>query len=212
MTDAPMTPNTGTSDPSESPPAEDRRPWDAADQLEADLDSIERAAYLMMSDAMNAVRELPGIGERGVDIEDPVLGPDRVMLRFSPYDYLDNHLPDADVVLTAIQEDEPGDGDGAGSERWLYSHSGKPVSVAAAALCLAVPHDSLKQAIELLQPSMRAALMLWRERSPRLLARAERHAADPHSAGGQMDRLLNRIRQPAYPSAYHAARQAPTHD
>lgn len=203
MTDAPRMPGTGASDPFESPPAEDRRPWDAANQLEADLDSVERAAYLVMFDGMNAVRELPGMGERGVDIEDPVLGPDRVMLRFSPYEYLDIHLRDADVVLTAVQEDELGDGEAAGSERWLYSHSGRPVSVAAAALCLAVPHDSLKQAIELLQPSMRAALMLWRERSPALLARAERYAADPRSAGGRMDSLLDRIR----PSAAQ-----PTHD
>lgn len=196
MTDTPRTPETRATDPSESPPTD--RPWDAADQLEADLESVEYAAYLMVSDAINTVRELPGMGERGVDIEDPVFGPDRVMLRLSPYDYLDNHLRDADVVLTAIQENEPGDGLEAGSERWLYSHSGKPVSVAAAALCLAVPRDSLKQAIEVLRPSMRAALESWQQRSPELLAEVNRHAADPRSAGGRMDGLLNRIRRSAY--------------
>jgi hypothetical protein len=197
MTDTPRTPGTRASDPSESPPADDC-PWDAADQLEADLESVEYAAYLMMSDAINTVRQLPGLSERGVDIEDPVFGPDRVMLRLSPYDYLDNHLPNADVLLTAIQGSGPGDGVEAGSERWLYSHSGKPVSVAAAALCLAVPRDSLKQAIEVLRPGMRAALKSWQERSPQMLAEANRHAGDPRSAGGRMDALLKRICRSAY--------------
>jgi hypothetical protein len=196
MIDTPRTPGTRTSDPSESPPADDR-PWDAADQLEADLEAVEYAAYLVMSDAISTARELPGISERGVDIEDPVFGPDRIMLRLSPYDYLDNHLCEAHILLTAIQEDEQGDGVAAGSERWLYSHNGKPVSVAAAALCLAVPRDSLKQAIQVLRPGMRAALKSWQQGSPELLAEADRHAADPRSAGDRMDGLLKRIRRSA---------------
>lgn len=204
MTDAWRTPGTGASDLSESPPA-GALPWDAADHLEADLEAVEYAAYLVMSEAISIARELPGMGERGVDIDDPVFGPDRVTLRFSPYDYLDNHVREADVLLTAIQEDERGDGvAAAGSERWLYSQSGKPVSVAAAALCLGVPRDSLKQAIQVLRPGMRAALKSWQEQSPELLAEASRYAADPRSAGGRMDGILLRIRRSAY--------QSPTQD
>lgn len=207
-TDTPATPETKTQYEVEH----DALPWFAADQLEADLEDLEHSAYEAMSGAITAVRDLPGMSNRGVDIEDPVYGPARVMLRLSPYDYLYNHLREADVLLhveldettdqttsetTSEQLGQVGDlGTGAG---WsLTAHSGKPITIAAAAWALSVPRDSLGQAISVLVPGMRAALALWREQSPSLLAEAQRYAREPRSAGDRMDTLVDRIRSTAY--------------
>lgn len=180
MTDTPAASTSETED----------RPWDDADQLEADLEAVEYAAFLAMYGAIETMRDLPGMDNRSVDIEDPVFGSHSVALRLAPYDYPYAHLREADVLLSV---------DRSAEEKWsLTAHSGQQISVDAAAGCLGVPSERLEQAIGVLVPGLQAALTLWQDRSPELLAAAERYAGRPRGAGAHMDRLVDRIRRCAY--------------
>lgn len=151
-------------------PEDDDYPMTYDQELRAARETLEWNSYLATSSSMSAVRQLPGMDDRAVDIHDPFFSDDFASVRLSAYydPYSGHHT--TGVVIAGSGDD------------WSLcaAASREPVTIQRAAAMISVEDPAtLEKAVDLLRDGLQAGQQVWREGSPALLPGADSHNNSP---------------------------------
>lgn len=160
---------------------EDDYPMTYEDELREAQEKLEWASFLATSSSLKAVRELPGMGDRAVDIHDPYFSADEASVRLSHYyDPYSGHYTTGVVVAVT------------GDDWSLRAATGEPVTIQRAAAELSVEPSTLQEAADLLRGGLQAGWDVWRENSPDVAVGAEGPADSPTRDGGPAEVVSGR--------------------
>lgn len=159
---------------------EDDYPMTYEDELREAQENLEWNSFLATSSSLKAVRELPGMGDRAVDIHDPYFSREGASVRLSHYyDPYSGHYRTGVVVAVP------------GADWLLSAATGEPVTMQRAAAELSVEPATLQEAADLLRGGLQAGWDFWRKNSPNLPVGPESPAGSPTRDAGPAGEVIS---------------------